>query len=198
MVEVDLPKSRKIRESGMPAQDVWRTFFDIERILKTMQINSDIVDAADFCCGYGTFTLPVAQRISGLIYALDIDPEMIRSVNEKSSKLGLVNVRAIVRDLMCEGSGLESDGLDYVMLFNILHSEEPLTLLREAFRVLKEGGRIGIIHWLRDLSTPRGPPLNMRPTVEQCVDWCLQAGFSQGSDESVDLKPYNFGLVMKK
>jgi predicted RNA methylase len=115
MVEVDAPTSVKIRESGMPAENVWRTFFDVEKILEAMQVNSEVVDAADFGCGYGTFTFPAAQRISGVMYALDIDPEMIHSVEEKSRRLGLVNVRVSVRDLMREGSGLESDRLDYVI-----------------------------------------------------------------------------------
>ena len=196
MGETAVPTGGKIRESGMPPEEDWSSFFNIEEILKRMQIDSHVVDAVDFGCGYGTFTIPAAQRIAGVMYAVDIDPKMTQTVEGKARTLGLVNVRPIVRDLLREGSGLEDDCADYVMLFNILHSEQPLILLREAFRVLKRGGMLGVIHWVRDPTTPRGPPLNMRPTVEQCTEWCLETGFVQGS--STDLKPYHFGLIMRK
>lgn len=198
MVDTNVLAGRKIRESDMPSEQVWCSFFDIEEVLNRMLINSQVVDAADFACGYGTFTIPAAQRIQGVMYAIDIDPEMIRIVNEKLQKPKLTNVRAINKDLLTDGSGLDDDSVGYVMIFNILHLEDPLILLREAFRVLKRGGRVGIIHWLRDPNTPRGPPLEMRPTVEQCINWCLQAGFPAGLNTSVDLKPYHFGLLMRK
>jgi SAM-dependent methyltransferase len=164
MGKADVTMSEKIRESGMPPEEVWGGFFEVEKILDRMMINSEVVDAADFACGYGTFTIPAAQRVRGLMHAIDIDPGMIRSIEEKSRVSMLANVRPILRDLLHDGSGLKNDSVDYVMLFNILHFEEPLILLREAFRVLRHKGRIGIIHWLRDQSTPRGPPLDMRPT----------------------------------
>jgi len=155
-------------------------------------------DAADFACGYGRFTIPAAQRIQGMMFAIDIDPQMVRHVDEKSSRLGLANVKSMVRDLLLDGSGLENDSMDYVMIFNILHVEDPLILFREAFRVLRQGGRVGIIHWIRHRNTPRGPPLEVRPTVEQCISSCLQAGFAPESDTSIGLKPYHFGLLMRK
>lgn len=191
------PLSGKIRESGMPSEKVWSGFFDVERILNHMQIDSEVVDAADFGCGYGTFSIPTAQRIRGIVYAVDIDPNMIQAVEHNSRRLKLTNVRTIVRDFLRDGSGLWDESVDYVMLFNILHFEEPLILLREAFRVLRQSGRVGIIHWVRDANTPRGPPLEMRPTPEQCKSWCGQVGF-KGSAVSIDLGPYHFGFVMRK
>jgi ubiquinone/menaquinone biosynthesis C-methylase UbiE len=198
IVDTKVPTGCKIRESGMPSEQIWRSFFDIEEVLNRMLINAQVVDAADFACGYGTFTIPAAQRIQGAMHAIDIDPEMIRIVNEKLQKLKLTNVKTIIRDLLTDASGLDDDSVDYVMLFNVLHLEDPVILLREALRVLRRGGRVGIVHWLRDPNTPRGPPLEMRPTVEQCLNWCLQAGFAAGSKSAFDLKPYHFGFLMRK
>ncbi len=198
MVETNVQARGKIRESGMPSEEVWCSFFNVEGILDQMLVSSRVVDAADFVCGYGTFTIAAAQRIQGAMHAIDIDPEMMRIVDEKSQRLMLTNVRSSIRDLSQEGSGLDDDSIDYVMLFNILHLEDPLILLCEAARVLRQGGKIGIIHWVRDSHTPRGPPLNIRPTGEQCIRWCRRAGFAAGSDNSIDLRPYHFGLVMTK
>ena len=182
----------------MPEEELWSSFFDVERILDGMLVNAEIVDVADFGCGYGTFTIPAAQRIRGILYAIDIEPEMLRTVNLMARSKGLTNVRTTLSDLLREGSSLRNESVDYVMLFNLLHSEDPLILLREAFRVLSVEGRVGIIHWIRDASTPRGPPLEMRPTAEQCVEWCRQVGFRASSALSMDLKPYHFGLVIRK
>jgi len=182
----------------MPEEELWSSFFDVERILDGMLVNAEIVDVADFGCGYGTFTIPAAQRIRGILYAIDIEPEMLHTVDLTARSKGLTNVRTTLSDLLREGSGLRNESVDYVMLFNLLHSEDPLILLREAFRVLRVEGRVGIIHWISDASTPRGPPLEMRPTAEQCVEWCRQVGFRASSALSMNLKPYHFGLVIRK
>jgi len=52
--------------------------------------------------------------------------------------------------------------------FNILHVEDPVELLREAFRVLSPEGKLGIIHWKTDPATPRGPSMAIRPQASQC------------------------------
>ena len=95
---------------------------------------------------------------------------------------------------MTEGSGLLEESVDYAMLFNILHLENPAVLLREAYRILKIGGRLGIIHWNHDPATPRGPSMNIRPKPEQCIQWAERARFCD--PVKFDLKPYHYGIVM--
>lgn len=85
------------------------------------------------------------------------------------------------------------------MIFNLLHLEDPVALLREAYRVLDYGGSLSVIHWRRDIPTPRGPSLSIRPSPQQCRTWMEEAGFR--SVRSVDLEsccPYHFGLVGRK
>jgi SAM-dependent methyltransferase len=186
----------KIRESDMPKEEEWSKFFDPEVALRLMGLSSTVEDVADFGCGYGTFTIPAAKIISGKIYAFDIEPEMIETVKRKAKILNLGNVRAIVRDFMLEGSGLMDGSVDHVFLFNILHLEKPEALLHESYRILKLGGKVGIIHWNYDSTTPRGPPMAIRPRPEQCRCWAESVGFV--FEQEFDLKPYHYGLVLKK
>jgi cyclopropane fatty-acyl-phospholipid synthase-like methyltransferase len=71
----------KGRESGMPQEDYWASFFDVDRALETLLGGTDHRgNLIEFGCGYGTFTLPAARRITGKVTALDIEPEMVASV----------------------------------------------------------------------------------------------------------------------
>jgi len=186
----------KVRESGMPKEETWGGFFSPDNILKTMGINNKIKDVAEFGCGYGTFTIPTAKIITGKVYAIDIEPEMIETTKRKAVENRLNNVETVLRDFVSEGSNLKDDSVDYVMLFNILHAEEPHKLIREAYRILRRGGKLGIIHWNYDSTTPRGPPMEIRPMPEQCIKWARNSGFNHLI--KYDLKPYHYGIVMEK
>ncbi len=180
----------------MPERQTWDKFFNPANILSTLGINSQSGDVVEFGCGYGTFTIPAAKVISGRIYALDLEPDMIRITDEEAKKHSLNNVKTLLRDFMVEGSGLPDESMDYVMLFNILHFEKPIVLINEAKRILKKGGKLGIIHWNHDPTTPRGPSMDIRPKPEDCIKWAQSAGFSEAVQ--FDLKPYHYGIVLVK
>ena len=186
----------KIRESGMPKEEEWSTFFAPAKLLQIFGLNNDVADVADFGCGYGTFTMPTARMIKGKIFAFDIDPEMVKTVELKAKKLNLSNVVPILRDFISEGSGLKDLSVDFVMLFNILHVENPINLLKEAYRILRNGGKVGIIHWNYDATTPRGPTMDIRPKPEQCRHWAESVGFIL--EQQLDLKPYHYAVLLRK
>lgn len=186
----------KIRESGMPQREMWEKFFNPRVILDTLALNSEVGNVAEFGCGYGTFTIPAAKIIKGKIYAFDIEPDMVRMTSEEAKKHGLSNIQTVWRDFMTDGSGLLDGSVDYVMLFNILHLEKPEVLLKEAKRILTKNGKLGIIHWNYDSTTPRGPSMDIRPKPEDCLRWAQNAGFVQHNQ--YDLKPYHYGIVLTK
>ena len=180
----------------MPKEEEWNQFFDPSLALSLLGLSRGVVNVADFGCGYGTFTIPAAKIIAGKIYAFDIEPKMIKAVKEKAKTSNLHNVEAILRDFISEGSGLKEASVDYVFLFNVLHLEKPEKLLKESYRILKLGGKVGIIHWNYDAKTPRGPPMDIRPRPEQCRSWAESVGFI--FEQKFDLKPHHYGLVLKK
>ena len=186
----------KGRESGMPPKEMWEGFFSPAEILAVMGLDDHVVDVVEFGCGYGTFTIPAAKIIRGIIHAFDIEDEMISVTKKEAEKGGLKNVNTMLRDFMKEGTGLSSESVDYVMLFNILHIEHPELMLRESLKILRSGGKLGIIHWNYDPLTPRGPSMDIRLKPEQCTQWAKEVGFSWS--EQHDLKPYHYGIVMRK
>lgn len=190
----------KGRESGMPDEAYWASFFDPEATLDQLLSDSrECENVVEFGCGYGTFTLPAARRASGIVTALDIETDMVEIVVSKADAARLCNVRVALRDFVAEGTGLESSTQSHAMIFNLLHLEDPVALLREAYRVMEQGGSLSVIHWRRDIPTPRGPSISIRPSPQQCRTWMEEAGFH--SVHSVDLEsccPYHFGLVGRK
>ena len=188
----------KTRESGMPDEQTWDSFFDPSLILTKLGLTAACRNVIEFGCGYGTFTIPAARIISGTLYAIDIDAEMIAATKKKADTAGLHNVKVRLRDFAAEGTGLAPASADYVMLFNILHAEQPMILLEDAYRVLSLGGKVGIVHWNHDPSTPRGPSMSIRPRPEQCAAWAEQAGFQRLPSGVIGLPPYHYGMVLKK
>ena len=187
----------KVRESGMPDETMWATFFDPEDILTRLGCDDPQDVVVEFGCGYGTFTVAAAARTRGTLFALDLEPEMLATTEAKARAAGLANLQLRRRDFVAEGTGLPDDSADYAMLFNILHAEKPGGLLREAWRVLRPGGKVGVIHWNYDPTTPRGPDLAIRPRPEQCQAWVREAGFDL-SLPLISLPPYHYGMVGTK
>ena len=181
----------------MPDEERWKTFFDPELILSELGLDRSCQTLVDLGCGYGTFAIPAARRIDGTVYAIDIEPGMVAACQAKVEEAGLANVICRQRDFAADGTGLPDSSADYVMLFNILHAETPVDLLNEACRILVPGGRVGVIHWNYDPSTPRGPSMDIRPRPEQCQAWIQAAGF-QLSRALIQLPPYHYGMVGEK
>jgi ubiquinone/menaquinone biosynthesis C-methylase UbiE len=168
----------KGRESGMPEEEYWTSFFDVDCILTQLQCTLMGTETiVEFGSGYGTFTLPAARQTVGEVITFDIEPEMVQTVQNKAAAEGLTNIQASVRDFIDEGSGLSHASIDHVMIYNLLHVEQSLDLLREAHRVLKPNGMLSVIHWNHDPDTPRGPPMNIRPRPEDCIELAQRAGF---------------------
>jgi SAM-dependent methyltransferase len=187
----------KIRDSGMPNSQTWESFFEPSLVLRRLVFSSNTEDVADFGCGYGTFSIPAAQRTTGIVHAFDIDREMIEATDTKARNLGLSNVMTVERDFVAEGTGLLEGSIGYAMLFNVLHAEDAVSLLRESFRILRAQGVLGVIHWVHDARTPRGPDLSIRPRPDQCIKWASEVGFVlEGSP--ISLPPYHYGLVLRK
>jgi SAM-dependent methyltransferase len=179
----------RIRDSGMPEESYWETLLDIPSIVSRLEIGRSH-DVAELGCGYGSFTLPIADAIRGTLHTFDIDPAMIERTKIRAA--GRQNIVYEVRDVMEQGFGVTADA---VLLFNILHCERPVELLKHAANALTSGGRVLAIHW-RHGETPRGPSLDIRPKPSQLIIWAAQAGLVPVS-EVIELPPWHYGLIFE-
>lgn len=187
----------KVRDSGMPDEKIWDNFFEPLEILTAFGIGRETAHVVEFGCGFGTFTITAAKLIAGTTFALDIEPDLIELVREKCRQENVANVRLLLRDFVSSGTGLPDNSMDAALLFNILHHEAPVAVLREAHRILKSNGIAAVIHWNYDSTTPRGPAMEIRPRPEQCIEWGKEAGFTFDENERIDFRPYHFGLLFR-
>ncbi|MCF6286208.1 MAG: class I SAM-dependent methyltransferase [Candidatus Hydrogenedentes bacterium] len=187
----------KGRESGMPDEDYWNSFFDAEYVLRKLFGEEGCRgDVVEFGCGYGTFTFPAARHATGTVRTFDIDADLVEGLQRRAREEGFSNIVAEIRDFVAQSTGLGAGSQSHAMIYNLLHIENPDVLIKEAFRVLRPNGRLSVIHWRRDVPTPRGPSLEIRPTPEQCKAWIEAAGFRDV--RIIDLEeccPYHFGML---
>jgi SAM-dependent methyltransferase len=188
----------KLRESGMPEEAYWERLLDVPLILDRLGINRELRDVVELGCGYGTFTLPVARRISGVLATFDIEPAMVERTGQRAAQVGVSNIQYVVGDVFANGFGGESASKDACLLFNILHCEQPVRLLAEAARVVRPAGFVHVIHWRYDPATPRGPSMEIRPRPEQIVNWGNGAGLVACPEGILDLPPWHYGIRFQR
>ncbi len=181
----------------MPEETYWNSLFDIPLIVDWLNLKNVSGPIAEIGCGYGTFTVPIAKETNTEVYAFDIEPSMIETAQKNVRQAGIQNVQFYLRDVIEEGAGLESDSVGMVLLFNILHFSERRVMLEEASRILKPNGVAAIIHWRKDIDTPRGPSVESRPDQEMVLDSisCLDLYFNGNSRI---LEPYHWGIQLVK
>lgn len=175
----------RMRDSGMPEESYWETLFDVPLVLDRLEM-SRCHDVAELGCGYGTFTEPIAKSVRGTVYTFDIDPVMVARTKKRTEGLTVICEQ---RDVMERGFGVKAD---CVLLFNILHCERPVELLRHAAQAIHCNGQVKVIHW-RYGDTPRGPSLDIRPRPEQIVEWARNAELEPIGDV-IDLPPWHYGI----
>lgn len=187
----------KVNDSGMPDEKYWETLFNVESIVSWIKPELFKLPVIEVGGGYGTFTIPIAQKLKTKIVSYDIEDEMINRIKSRFEEKHLLNIFPRKRDVVDQGFEENDESVDAVLLFNILHFDKRISLLQEAFRVISKKGKIFIIHWRKDIDTPRGPSLDIRPTPDDILLDIKDMGLCL-CDEIKLLEPYHWGMILKK
>ncbi len=192
-----------IQLAAMPVSDTYNSlstggFLNPETIINEFGLSPGM-SVADFGSGAGYFTILVGERVGkeGRVYALDIMESALDSVREKARAAGLENIEAIRTDLEVIGSsGLADQSQDIVLLANILfQSGKKIEIIREAKRVLKDGGLLIIIDWKKGAGG-FGPPDSLR--TDDMAMRSLAVGEELVFERSFNAGQFHFGMALKK
>ena len=117
----------------------------IDRVMDILGIGPG-KNVADIGAGSGWFTVRAAKRVTdtGRVFAVDINPEAIRYIEDRSQKEQLQNVKAILGHE--DDPLLPANQIDSVLLLKTYHEvARPVALLRNLRASLRPGAKIGII-----------------------------------------------------
>lgn len=116
----------------------------INRVMDILGINSG-KNVADIGAGSGWFTVRAAKRVgSGQVYAVDINPDAIKYIDDRAHKEGIQNVKAILSKP--DDPLLPADSVDAVLMLKTYHEiARPVVLLKNLRGALRPGAKIGVI-----------------------------------------------------
>src|SRR4051812_31129711 len=179
------PRSREFppEELGAlapPDRDDWQ---QPDRIMDALGIY-DGNRVADVAAGGGWFTVRLARRVgpNGRVYAEDINPIMIESIQHATEREGLRNVDRIL--------GKTSDprlpaGLQAALIVDsYFYLEDPVGVLRNTAAALAPNGRLGIVDFKKDGAGGPGPELDRRIDPDVIVRAAASAGLKLRSHET--------------
>ena len=169
-----------------------------ERRIEGLQVNK-VVEAlkvrpddrvCDLGAGSGLFTRPLARKAGGkgVVYAVDIDSELLKHVERTAQEQKLANIKPIMAS---ESDPKLPEPVDLIAIIDTLHHiGNQAEYLKGLKKYLRPGGRVAIIDFSRDW--PAGHE-KMIYTVGDLDGWMTAAGFKRV--EQHDFLDNNFFVV---
>jgi len=140
---------------------------------------------ADIGCGIGYFSFPAAKIVgnNGLVYALDISPEMLQEVETKATENNYINIKTILTE---ENDFMVEEGkITFALICNVLHETANLEIfLGEVKKLISPKGKVAIVDWEK-VTTEYGPPIEHRLDKLELTKLLEELGFSNISNISI-------------
>jgi len=103
---------------------------------------------ADIGAGSGYYTRRLAKSVGakGIVYAVDIQPEMLDLLTNKMAELKIRNVRPILGDLT--DPKLPPSSVDLILMVDVYHEfDHPFEMTKAMITSLKPGGRLVFVEF---------------------------------------------------
>ncbi len=175
-----------LAQVGVRPADQWIATLDsperleqlrIPELIARLGIGKEMV-VADVGAGSGVLTGPLAIATGprGVVYASDIDPELLAHVEQRAASSRLGNVRTVL------GSFTDPklpQPVDLALMNDVLHHvQDRAGYLKTLARSLKRGGRFAIVDFTAEGSPHRGNT-ELVVTEAQVNEWAAAAGLER-------------------
>jgi ubiquinone/menaquinone biosynthesis C-methylase UbiE len=117
----------------------------INQVMDALAISPDR-SVADIGAGSGWFTVRAARRVTetGQVYAVEINPDAIRFIEERAQKEKLANIKTVLGKE--DSPQLPANSVDAVLMLKTYHEiAKPVELLKNLRPALRKQARVGII-----------------------------------------------------
>ena len=170
-------------------------FVDPIEVLNKLNLKDDMT-AADFGCGSGGWVIPLSKILEqGVIYAIDLQEEMLSVLESKLKAENIQNVRKILSNIE-DNKDLKMSPLscNLVLMTNLLFQvENRKQVFEQADRVLKQKGIILVVDWKpNNLLEPKKGKVSIDEVkkIAEEFNFELKKEFSAGD--------YHYALVFEK
>ncbi len=155
-----------------PGRDAWQHPDDVLRALDL----TPTMTVADVGAGTGYFAVRLALAVPrGEVIATDVEPDMVRFLNERARRVHLPNLRAI--RATPTASGLAAGSVDRILVVHVWHHlADRVDFARDLSAALRPGGKLFVVDF--GLTARRGPPTNLRVTPEAVIAELAAAGMA--------------------
>ena len=157
-----------------PDRELWQR---PDLIMDAMGIADGSV-VADIGAGSGWFTIRLARRVGpqGLVYAEDVQQEMITALSRRASREGFKHVTPVLGTI--NDPKLRAQSLDAALMVDSFHevdAADRVAMLSNLAKALKPQGRLGIVDFRLDGTGP-GPAPEERVSPDVVIDAAQKAG----------------------
>ena len=167
---------------------------DVSTLIKNMEIKTDDT-IADIGAGYGYHVFRMAPLAeNGLVYAVDIQPEMLEAIELKKRSKRVSNVETVLGSE--KSINLPKNSLDKILLVDVYHEfSYPAEMVGSIKNALKSNGQLFLIEYRgEDSSVPIKKIHKM--TVKQSIKEMEAAGFRL--KENIDNLPWQHCMIFEK
>ena len=154
------------------------------------------MDVADIGAGSGYFTRRMAPPVApdGIVFATDIQPEMLEYLDASLLLEGIENVIPVLGRV--DDTGLAEDSVDLILLVDVYHEfDHPWEMARSMHRALRPDGRVALVEYRAGDATVPIKPLHTM-TEDQARLEFEAAGFEM-VESMVDGLPWQRLMIFK-
>lgn len=189
-----MPQKSDPREKEKLLSEERHAALQPDKLLRRLGLHSGDT-LADIGSGPGFFTLPAAEIVGpdGLVYAADIQGEMLTAVRSRAALAELTNVKLVKTS---ENSvPIPPESCDMVLLaFTLNELDQHASFLHRLARLLKPKGKLVILDWEKH-EQPDGPPVQFLVDQEALRADAAAAGLEVEEQEALNEHQYLFILA---
>jgi len=164
-------------------------------LIETLKLKPGEV-AADIGCGTGYYSWRMAKKVGekGLIYAVDIQQEMLDLLVKKMAERKIINVKGVLGTIT--DPRLPANAVDLVLLVDVYHEfDHPYEMLEAICRALKPGGRVVFVEFRAE-----DPKVPIKEVHKMSVAQVRKEMSAQPLEwvETIETLPWQHVIVFKK
>lgn len=174
-------------------------FADPIKILKQFGFRDDMT-VADLGAGSGFYTFAISKMVPfGRVYAIDIIPEILKSILNKKEDEKIKNIECILGNIeKINGTHLANNIIDKVIVSNVFSQvEDKNNFVKEIKRILKENGEVLLVDMSIDSSLFTNHK-NIKYKVEKDATLKYFSDHGFVLKQEIDTGDHHYGLIFTK